>query len=156
MGAGGHRARRVLCCAAFLALGGCAQAAGGAANTGGANTGGAASCAAPILTTVPRPPQRAAPLRIVTVGRGQRLRLYGYWYLTCHDTNNGPPSHPFRHLTIFAIQGHARLALATVQASGRDGDFAIVVRLPPGLHRGNAVIRTSPMAEQPVPLRVRR
>jgi hypothetical protein len=151
MGAGGHRAGRVLCWAALAALGGCAQAAGSTANAGGG-----ASCAAPILTTIPRPPQRAAPLHVVAVAPGQKLRLYGYWYMTCHDTNHEPPSHPLRHLTVFAIQGHARHALATVQASGRDGDFAIVVRLPAGLHPGRAVIRTSLMAEQPVPLRVHR
>jgi hypothetical protein len=156
MDAGGHRAGRALCCAALaafggFALGGCALAAGDRANTGSA-----ASCTAPILTTIPRPPQRAALLRVVPVTPGQKLRLYGYWYMTCDDTNPGPASHPFRQLTILVIQGHARHALATVQASGRDGDFSIVVRLPAGLRRGRAVIRTSLLAEQPVPLRVRR
>lgn len=151
MGAGNHQAARVLCCLASAALCGCA----GTGGSTGITAGGAASCAAPILTTLGRMPLRAAPPRVISVSPGQKLRLYGYWYQTCHDTNHEPPAHPYRQLTILVIQGHSRLAVATAHPSQRKGDFSVLVRFPASLHPGTATIRTSLMAEKPVQLRVR-
>ena len=93
--------------------------------------------------------------RTVSVSPGQRLRIHGYWYQTCHDTNHQPLARPFRHLTIFIFQGRSREPVATVDASQPGGAFDVVVRLPASLHRGTAAVRTSLMIEAPLRLRVR-
>ena len=149
MGAGKHRAAQIVCCLTAAALCGCAPDAG--RTPGG--TSGAASCVGPLLTTSPHAARRTPP-DAVTVSPGQKLRLYGYWYMTCHDTNHQPASRPYRHLTIFVIQGQRRHALTVVRAGQREGDFSATIRIPPGLQPGPAMIRTSLMAELPLRLRV--
>jgi hypothetical protein len=91
----------------------------------------------------------------VSVAPGGNLWIYGYWYQTCHDTNHQPVSRPFRHLTIFIIQGHSREPVATVDARQPGGTFDVVARLPASLHPGTATVRTSLMNEAPLLLRVR-
>ena len=132
------------------ALSGCAYAGSHA----GTVTGEAASCAGPVLTAIAH--VRPAGLRpVITVSPGQELRIYGYRYETCHDTNHQPPSRPFRHLTIFVIQGRSRDPLTTVDALERGGTFAVTVRLPASLHPGAATVRTSAAVEVPLRLAVR-
>lgn len=86
------------------------------------------------------------------VSPGQKLRLSGYGYQTCHDTNHQPQSRPFLHLLIFIDQDHTRTALATVDARGRGGTFDVVIRLPASLHRGAATVRTSLRFDTPLRL----
>lgn len=149
MGAGKHRAGQILCCLTAAALCGCAPAAGPAPGS----TSGAASCVGPMLTTSPHAVRRKPP-NAVTVSPGQKLRVYGYWYMTCNDTNHQPASRPYRHITIFVVQGQVRHALTVVRAGQRQGDFSATVRIPPGLQPGPATIRTSLQAELPLRLRV--
>ena len=132
------------------ALSGCAYAGSHA----GTVTGEAASCAGPVLTAIAH--VRPAGLRpVITVSPGQELRIYGYRYETCHDTNHQPPSRPFRHLAILVIQGTSRDPLATVNARQPGGTFDVTVRLPASMHPGAATIRSSLAIEVPLRLMVR-
>ena len=150
MSAGRCQAKRAPYWLAVAALSGCAYGAGNAGTVGEA-----ASCAGPVLTTAARAQSGAAQARAVSVTPGEKLRIYGYWYQTCHDTNHQPPSRPFRHLTIFIIQGHSREPVATVDARQPGGTFDVVARLPASLHPGTATVRTSLMNEVPLRLRVK-
>lgn len=132
------------------ALCGCVYGAG----SPGTVSGPAASCAGPILTTTAGGLPGAALTRVVPVSPGQKLRIYGYGYQTCHDTNHQPPSQPFRHLTIFVIQGRSRAAVATADARQPGGRFDVVVRMPRSLHSGAATVRISRLMEAPLRLRV--
>jgi hypothetical protein len=89
------------------------------------------------------------------VSPGQKLRLSGYGYQTCHDTNHQPPARSFHHLAIIVIQGSSRTVLAHVSARPPEGTFDIAVQLPATLHPGNATVRTSLMIETPLRLTVR-
>jgi hypothetical protein len=113
--------------------------------------GSSASCAGPVLSTIPN----AAVFKPVVVSPGQTLRIYGYGYETCHDTNHQPPASAFTGLTVLVIQGHSQHALATVSARTPRGTFAITVHLPSELRSGPATIRTSQQVEEPIHLQVR-
>lgn len=122
----------------------------------GTVSGEAASCVGPVLTTVPHAQPGAALPKVVAVAPGQKLRIYGYWYQTCHDTNHQPPSRPSRHLTIFIVQDHSRAVLAAATAQQPGGTFNVMLRLPVSLHPGPATVRTSlHMIETPLRLQVR-
>jgi hypothetical protein len=119
-------------------------------------SGEAASCAGAVLTTVPHAQPDTALPKVVAVSPGQKLRIYGYWYQTCHDTNHQPPSRAVRHLTIFIVQDHSREALASATARQPGGTFNVIVHLPASLHPGRATVRTSlHMIETALRLQVR-
>lgn len=133
------------CVLLVAAVCGCAQGAGGQA-----------SCAAPVITTKSDYQLGRALPRVVTVSPGQELRIYGYFFETCHDTNNQPPPRPFKHLTVIVTQSHKQETLAVVSARQPGGTFSIRVRLPADLHPGSATVRTSGGApENPLRLEIR-
>ena len=110
--------------------------------------GSAASCAAPWLSTIPNSTVAhhgpgVSEREAINASPGQTLRIYGYGYQTCHDTNHEPLSRPLTQLTVFVVQGHIRQAVATVSASHPYGDFAATIHLPPDLRPGPATIETS-------------
>lgn len=91
----------------------------------------------------------------IRVSPGQTLRVYGYGYQTCHDTNHQPTASPFAGLTVFVTQGHNQQPLATVSAR-EHGDFSTAVHLPANLRPGPATVDTSFGGDVPVHLQVRR
>lgn len=124
--------------------------------TGTATTISSASCGAPWLTTVPnanvRHPGPGMTQRdAIAVSPGQTLRIYGYWYETCHE----PPASPFTDLTVHVTQGHSRQVLAEVSAHQPGGTFTIAVRLPSDLWPGPASVGTSQPVESPLYIQVR-
>lgn len=127
---------------------------------GGVTTSSGASCAAPWLTTV-RPDRTGRPgpgmtrRNAIRVSPGQTLRVYGYGYQTCHDTNHQPPASPFSGLKVFVTQGHNRQTLGLVSAQ-QHGDFSTAVHLPAGLRPGPATVDTSYAGDVPLHLQVRR
>jgi len=145
----GRRAGRAAFGLLAAALCGCAGAITGTV------TGAAASCAGPVLTASAQAQPGTLPPKRVTVSPGQKLRLSGYGYQTCHDTNHQPPARSFHHLAIIVIQGSSRTVLAHVSARPPEGTFDIAVQLPATLHPGNATVRTSLMIETPLRLTVR-
>jgi len=121
----GRRAGRAAFGLLAAALCGCAGASTGTV------TGAAASCAGPVLTASAQAQPGTLPPKRVTVSPGQKLRLSGYGYQTCHDTNHQPPARSFHHLAIIVIQGSSRTVLAHVSARPPEGTFDIAVQLVP-------------------------
>lgn len=125
--------------------------------TGTTTTISSASCTAPRLTTVPNATASPgmAQRDAIAVSPGQQLRIYGYGYQTCHDTNHEPPASPFTDLTVYVTQGHSRQVLAEVSAHHPVGIFTIAVRLPSDLRPGPATVDTSQPVESPLYIEIR-
>jgi hypothetical protein len=143
------RASKLLLAGLAAALCGC-----GGASAGGTN-GATASCVShPLLTTVEHPRVGSAP-PVLHVTPGQHLRLLGYWYQACHDTNHQAAA-AFLRLTIVVSQGRSRTDLATIGARQPGGTFDVQIYLPTTLHPGLATVQTLKKIEPPLRLVVRR
>lgn len=134
------------CCVLATVLSGCGQAA----------VGNSASCAAPVLTTRPHAHSGDPGPRVVTAAPGQELRIYGFGYATCHDTNHQAPSRPFKHLAVLITQGHTKQTLAYASPSVPGGTFKVTIHLPGNLRKGSATLHTtSQVPEEPLQLNIR-
>lgn len=127
---------------AAVGVSGCGQSGGGGTSE--------ASCTGPVLTGTAN---HSEPAPRITVSPGQMLRVNGYGYATCHDTNQQPPASPFSHLEVLVVQGHRRFPVATLSPR-QDGSFQVAIRMPAGLRPGTATVSTSQAGERPLTVHI--
>ncbi|HYK28219.1 MAG TPA: hypothetical protein VEV61_09650 [Streptosporangiaceae bacterium] len=140
---------QLMVAALAIALSGCS-----AARSSG-TTGASASCAGPVLTTKTHPPAGTTQA-VLHVSPGAHIRLRGFRYETCHDTNHQAPAHAMQRLTILLVQGKSQTMLGTIGAREPGGTFDITVWLPTNMRPGPATLQTSKKLEAPLRLDVRR